>query len=160
MSFSFVYVSKFYQTFFQRWFITQRSNIAFTNCHAIPTCKIPRLKVKPLQINDSNQGLFLQLSCLAGSNLSLVSTLNFVKLRKVTMGLSCIIGANHGNLKNIYIKHFLVHFGVHQNVFPLKFRVTLTLTSSSNLDSFDANIWSFFHRLNFLATFTVWRRCC
>ena len=58
-------------------------------------------------------------------------------------------------LKKKYFKHFPVSFGVHQNVFPLKFRVTLTLTSSSDLDRFDANIWSFFHRLNFLATLTV-----
>ena len=63
-------------------------------------------------------------------------------------------------LKKKCIKHFLFHFGGHQNVFPLKFRVTLTLTSSSDLDGFDANIWNFFHRLNFLATLTVSRGCC
>ena len=99
------------------------------------------MKVKPLQIIDSGQGFLLQLSCLVGSNVLLVLTLNFVKSRKLRMGLSCILGAKHGNFeKNMYIKHFLFHFGVHQNVFSLKFRVTLTLTSSSDLDRFDGNI--------------------
>ena len=54
-------------------------------------------------------------------------------------------------LKEKYIKHFLFHFGVHQNVFPLKFRVTLTLTPSSDLDRFDANIWSFFSPTQYLS---------
>ena len=62
-------------------------------------------------------------------------------------------------LKEKYIKHFLFHFGVHQNVFLLKFRVTLTLTPSSDLDRFDANIWSFSHRLNILATLAASRGC-
>lgn len=84
-SFSFVYESKLHQTLFQWWFTTPRSNIVVTSCQPSPTGKSPRLEVKPLQINESDQGIFLQLSCPVGSNFSklfsLVLSLNFVKSR-------------------------------------------------------------------------------
>ena len=64
---------------------------------------------------------------------------------------------NMETLKKQCIKHFLFHSGIHQNVFPVKFRVTFTLMLSSDLDRNDADnlIWSFFHLLDFLATLTV-----
>ena len=91
-TFSFVYESKLHQTLFHWSFITPRSDIAFTSCRKSPPYKISRLKAKPRKINDSEQGVFLQLCCLVGSNFSnsfsLVSTLNSVKVRKLKVGLS------------------------------------------------------------------------
>ena len=158
-SFSFVYEGKLHQTTFHWLFNTPWPDFVFTSCQASPTNIIARLKGKPLQMNDSVswQDIFLQLCCLVRPNFSnlflLVSTLNFVKAGKLKVGLSCYSSTKTWKL---------FQFGVHHNVCPLKFRVTFTLMSSSDLDRYDANnfIWTFFHRLDFFATLTVWRRCC
>ena len=77
--------SKLHQTLFHWLFIAPQSDIDFTitSCQTCLTDKISRLKVKPLRINDLEQGIFLQLCCLVGSNFSnlfsLVSTLNSIK---------------------------------------------------------------------------------
>ena len=78
------------------------------------------MKVNPLQINDSGQGILLQLSCLVGSNVSLVSTLNFVKSRKLRMGLSCILGAKLRNFEKEIYKAFPVSFWSPTKCFSLE----------------------------------------
>ena len=70
--------------------IAPRSDIAFTSCKASPNDKISRPKVKPLRINDLEQGIFFQLCCLVGSNFSnLFWTFNSIKAWKVKEGLFC-----------------------------------------------------------------------
>ena len=62
-------------------------DIGFASCQASPSDKISRLKGKPLQINESFEGNFLQLCCLVGSNFrnlySMVSILPCVKGQKL-----------------------------------------------------------------------------
>ena len=75
--------TELHRTLFHWSFIAPRSDIAFTFCQTSPTDKISKLKVKPLRINDLEEGIFFQLCCLDGSNFSnffsLVSTLNLIK---------------------------------------------------------------------------------
>ena len=75
--------SKLHQTLFHWLLIAPRPDIAFTSCQTSPNDKISRPKVKPLRINDLEQGIFFQLCCLVGSNFSnlfsLVSALNSIK---------------------------------------------------------------------------------
>ena len=48
----------------------------------------------------------------------------------------------------MYGKHFLFQFRYHRNVLPLKFRVTLTLTSSPVLDLVQIVDWSISDRVD------------
>ena len=81
-----------HQTLFHWSFITPWSDIGFTSCQGSPSDKISTLTGKPLQRNESFQGIYIQLCCLLGSNFrklnSLVSTLNSVKGQKIKVGLS------------------------------------------------------------------------
>ena len=78
-------------------------DIGFTSCQVSPSDKISRRKGKPLQINESYQGIYFQLCCLVRSNFrnlySLVSILNCFKGRKLKVGLSCYSWAKTLKLK-------------------------------------------------------------
>ena len=103
-------------------------DIGFTSCQASPSDKISRLKGKPLQINESFEGNFLQLCCLVGSNFrnlySMVSILLCVKGQK----LQVILGPKRENLKTQKQKrnktkekqNFLFQFAVHRNLSSLE----------------------------------------
>ena len=92
-----------HQTLFHWSFITPRSDIGFTSCQGSPSDKISTLTGKPLQRNESYQGIYFQLCLLVGSNFrnlnSLVSTLNSVKGQKINAGLSCYSWAKTWKLK-------------------------------------------------------------
>ena len=78
------------------------------------------MKVNSLQINDSGQGILLKLRCLVGSNVSLISTLNFVKSRKLRMAMSCILGAKHRNYEKEICNAFPVSFWSPTKCFSLE----------------------------------------
>ena len=69
-----------HQTLFHWSFITPRSDIGFTSCQGSPSDKISRLTGKPLQINESYQGIYLQLCCLVGSNFRNLNSLVSLKV--------------------------------------------------------------------------------
>ena len=127
-----MYERQLHKTLFYYLFITPRS-AGFTSCQASPSDKISRLKGKPLQINESYQGIYFQLCCLVGSNFrnlySLVSILNCFKGRKLKVGLSCYSWAKTLKLKKNKNKkrnktkekqNFLFQFAVHGNISSLE----------------------------------------
>ena len=115
--------------------IVPRFDIAFASCQTSPNDKISRLKVKPLRINDLEQGILLQLCCLVGSNFS--------------NSFSLLSLASPFYIDKVY---FLVSVWSWPKCFSFEISCALSLALSSDLDRFDANNWSFFHWFDFLAT--------
>ena len=108
-----------------------------TSCQASPSDKNFLTKRKTTADKRSYQGIFPQLCCLVGSNFrnlfSLVLIMNSAKRRKLKVSLPCCSWAKTWKFKKEKQtrnktkekQKFLFQFGVHRNVLPLKFPVTL-----------------------------------